>query len=376
MSLVTVKLLFAGIAFAVVGRESVPEKSPALERQHCFSMKMTRGTPSLTSPLKLFYMSWHEHKCLFFKEIFVVTGIVFSFLARRCPEQRMRQVKLSSSVSKKYKYLEEIMYSNSLVKKILFLSVLILSLTPVYLLAEITPKVKSLGLKAPKQVLFVGNSYLYYGDSLHNHVVRLAKAADKENEKLYSYKSATISGSYLWHHNIESYLKPGALGLKTPFDVVVLQGHSTSQTTPEKRKDFLEKAEEFNELINNTGAKTALFMPWAYTEKHKKYTPEMLTMNRDGYTEAGNEIGALVIPAGLAFKVAYAKKPGIVLQKQYDGSHPDLLGTYLAACVTYAALYETSPVGNSYTYYGAIDPDTASFLQQVAWDTVTEFYGW
>lgn len=78
----------------------------------------------------------------------------------------------------------------------------------------------------------------------------------------------------------------------------------------------------------------------------------------------------------VAFKEAYAKKPGIVLQKNYDGSHPDLLGTYLAACVTYAALYEKSPVGNPYNYYGAIDAETAAFLQQVAWDTVTSFYGW
>jgi len=28
---------------------------------------------------------------------------------------------------------------------------------------------------APKRVLFVGNSYLYYGDSVHNHVRRIAE---------------------------------------------------------------------------------------------------------------------------------------------------------------------------------------------------------
>ncbi len=99
-------------------------------------------------------------------------------------------------------------------------------------------------------------------------------------------------------------------------------------------------------------------------------------MNRDGYLDAGNQIDALVIPVGLAFEAAYKKKPGIVLQKHYDGSHPDLLGTYLAACVVYSAIYETSPVGNSYNYYGAIDPENAKFLQEVAWDVVTSFYGW
>lgn len=258
---------------------------------------------------------------------------------------------------------------------VIFSAVLIaICLIPSSLLAEIGPKVKSLGLESPKQLLFVGNSYLYYGDSLHNHVVRLARAADKEGK--YTYKSATISGSYLWHHHIESYLKEGALGLKKPFDVVILQGHSTAHTTPEKHESFVNKAKEFNKRITATGAKTALFMTWAYTEKHKKYNPEMLEMNRKGYLDAGNQIDALVIPVGLVFDAAYQKKPGIVLQKHYDGSHPDLIGTYLAACTVYSAIYETSPVGNSYNYYGAIDAEMATFLQTVAWDTVKAFYGW
>lgn len=249
-------------------------------------------------------------------------------------------------------------------------------LAPIAVKADAKPEVTHLGVDSPKQVLFIGNSYLYYGDSLHNHVVRMAKAADKENVKLYKYKSATISGSYLWHHNLDNHLKPGALGLDKPFDVVILQGHSTAQTTPEKRAKFLETAEGFDKQIKATGARTALFMTWAYTEEHKKYNPEMLDLNKAGYTEAGNKLQALVIPAGLAFAEAKKRNPELSLQKHYDGSHPNLLGTYLAACVTYASLYEKSPVGNSYDYYGAIDKKTAEFLQQVAWDTVVTYYGW
>ena len=58
----------------------------------------------------------------------------------------------------------------------------------------------------------------------------------------------------------------------------------------------------------------------------------------------------------------------------HNQGHPDLIGTYLAACVTYAALYGRSPVGNPYDYYGKIDRETAAFLQQVAEDTVRSFY--
>jgi hypothetical protein len=35
----------------------------------------------------------------------------------------------------------------------------------------------------PERVLFVGNSYLYYGDSLHNHVRRMVLAAKLADSK-------------------------------------------------------------------------------------------------------------------------------------------------------------------------------------------------
>ena len=40
-----------------------------------------------------------------------------------------------------------------------------------------------------------------------------------------------------------------------------------------------------------------------------------------------------------------------------------------------ASVYGKSPVGNSYDYYGRIDKDMATFLQQVAFDTVKKFNG-
>ena len=118
-------------------------------------------------------------------------------------------------------------------------------------------------------------------------------------------------------------------------------------------------------------------MTHAYSEKHKKYDPGMMEMIRKGYLETGNQVGALVIPVGLAFDAAYKNKPDVKLHKDFDGSHPDRLGTYLASCVVYASLYGKSPVGNTYLMREPeIDAETATFLQTVAWDTVKSFYGW
>jgi hypothetical protein len=271
---------------------------------------------------------------------------------------------------------EDTMKSQIMNKLAVFFSLILFSfLIPVSSFSEISPEVTSIGINNPKQILFVGNSYFYYNNSLHNHVVRLAKAADPENAKSYNFRSATISGAYLKYHPLESYLKPGALGYDKPFDVVILQGHSASQTTPEKHEAFVNTVKDFDKLIKNSGAKTALYMTHAYSQKHKKYSPDMIEMNRTGYLDAGNQVGALVIPVGLAFQAAYEKKPGIELQQEYDGSHPTKLGTYLAACVVYASLYEQSPVGNTYHGMIPIDAETATFLQTIAWDTVKSFYG-
>ena len=60
-----------------------------------------------------------------------------------------------------------------------------------------SPSVKQPQVDNPTHVLFVGNSYLYYNDSLHNHVRRMAIAADSSLEKKMKYKSATIGGASL-----------------------------------------------------------------------------------------------------------------------------------------------------------------------------------
>ena len=233
------------------------------------------------------------------------------------------------------------------------------------------PEVTAVEGGTPTQLLFVGNSYLYYGDSLHNHVVRMAEAVYPDEE--FDYKSATISGAYLDHHDINSHLEPGKLGLDDPFDIVILQGHSASQNNDENRERFRSAVVEMSEAIEATGAQTALYMSPAYTEQHNRYDPQMSMWLDEGYTSVANEVGALVIPVGLAFEEAYSRRPDIVLHKDFDGSHPSLLGTYLAAATTFATLYEEPVVGNPYTYFGEIGEEDAAFLQQVAEDTVAAY---
>ncbi len=235
------------------------------------------------------------------------------------------------------------------------------------------PTVKAPQVENPTRVLFVGNSYFYYNDSLHNHVRRMVDAAQPGFLKKAQFKSATIGGADLDHHPIEHLTTPGKIGVKEPFQLVILQGNSGEPLTDKGHASLLKTIVAFDRVIKERGGKTALYMNHSFVVPHKKVSPDNIRMTEDSYVSAGNQIGALVIPVGLAFEEAYKRKPDLKLQQDYDGSHPTLIGTYLAACTVVASVYGASPVGNSYDYFGRVDKETAVFLQQVAWDTVKKF---
>lgn len=239
--------------------------------------------------------------------------------------------------------------------------------------AATAPEVKKPQVERPTRVLFVGNSYLYYGDSVHNHVRRLVDAGGITPLDSLQYKSSTIGGASLDHHPIDWLTTPGRIGVKQPFELVILQGGSSEPLSPKRAKQFRAVLAEHNKLIRSRGASVALYMTQAYSKDHKSYSPANISKTEAMYVEAGNEIDALVIPVGLAFEEAYRRYPDLKLHKS-DGTHPSLIGSYLAACTVYAAVYAKSPVGNPYTYEGAVSQDLARQMQQVAQDTVQRFY--
>jgi len=223
----------------------------------------------------------------------------------------------------------------------------------------------------PKSILFIGNSYLYYNDSLHNHFKRIVQEKNP-NFDVSNIKSSTISGAKLEHHNLDHLIKPKAIGFIEKFDLVILQGGSGEALTPENRNSFSKKVKEYTDKIKSVNSKAALFMIPSYVKPHKNYDPNLIRIIEDMYVKAGQRNKILVMPVGLAFEKAYEKMPNINLHKP-DGTHPDLLGTYLAACVVYASIYKESPVGVLYDYFGSISLEDKLFLQGIAYETVKDF---
>ena len=79
---------------------------------------------------------------------------------------------------------------------------------------------------------------------------------------------------------------------------------------------------------------------------------------------AGEKSKSIVIPVGLAFEIAYKINPSIRLHLP-DGTHPNMLGTYLASSTVFATLTDASPEGLEYDYMGRVNDNDKAFLQKV-----------
>ncbi|MDQ6628392.1 MAG: hypothetical protein M3Z29_08095 [Pseudomonadota bacterium] len=258
------------------------------------------------------------------------------------------------------------------------LCLLLLGLQSADLAAQTRPTRLDAGGEPVRSLLWVGNSFFYYNNSMHGHYNELAKAGDPGAS--YRGVSVTISGSGLDWHDVASYLQPDGIGKYSfvadnkivfnppgrQFDAVIMMDCSQCPIHPQLSGSFRDTVKKDAAIVAKYGARPVLFMSWAYKDK-----PEMTAQLAEQYTLAGNANDALVVPAGLAFAKAIARRPELELY-QPDKRHPTLAGTYLAACTTYAAILKKSPVGLKYT--GGLDAELAAFLQTVAADTVQEYY--
>jgi hypothetical protein len=241
------------------------------------------------------------------------------------------------------------------------------------------PKRSEIGGERPRAILWVGNSFFYYNNSMHDHVARLSRAADMKPAP--RGVSATISASGLDWHDMNSYFRPDGIGRYSfsadneiifskpgpQFDTVIMMDCSQCPVHPKLAQAFHDAVETQSKIVRYHSARPALFMSWAYKDK-----PEMTEQLAEQYVRAGNANDALVIPAGIAFANATAKRPDVELYMP-DKRHPTLAGTYLASCVVLASVAKQTPVGNPYT--AGLDAATAAFLQNVAWQTVQDFHG-
>jgi len=221
---------------------------------------------------------------------------------------------------------------------------------------EPTPSAPPLG--PPTRVLFIGNSYTFYNGGVDAVVAALARAKGKNLEC-----STSVSGGKTLEWHWEEGAARAAIA-RGGWDYVVLQDLSTRPLTDEPA--MLKYAKLFDTEIKNAGAKTVLFLTWA-----RFHQPENQRVITRAYDAVAKEVNALVARVGPAWERVIEQRPGFKLHMD-DRSHPTPAGTYLAACVFYAALTGDSPEGLPATVTTAngktigLDPADAKLLQRAA----------
>lgn len=201
----------------------------------------------------------------------------------------------------------------------------------------------------PTRILFIGNSYTYYNGGIDKEVEGLAPTSQTS--------SIAVGGYTLENHWNDGAAARSIRGGSWTF--VVLQ--EQSQRPVIDPQGFYKFSSEFDAVIRASGAKTVLLMTW---QRPDSVAMGVTTANlASAYEAVGRELGAEVVPAGLAFGRSLLERPDLLLYSQ-DG-HPTADGTYLAACVLYGIMFRQTPAGNGYSGAG-VNKDDAAFLQRDA----------
>ena len=213
---------------------------------------------------------------------------------------------------------------------------------------------------AAYRILFIGNSRTGYND-VPGLVRQIALADGRQKPE--------IGSVILYGRTLEDQWKELLLGQSESqavqaikegnWDVVVLQELSTR---PVLQTDlFYQYMRQFVPLIRSSGALPLLFLNW----RHLSYSFTQSDMNIANYKIA-DEQALAVAPVGIAWEASSTQYPGIQLFDS-DGNHARLAGSYLAAAVIYASLYNRVPAAPAV----GLDSTTQANLNAVAWQSET-----
>jgi hypothetical protein len=212
---------------------------------------------------------------------------------------------------------------------------------------------------APLNVLFIGNSFT----ARNNLPSLIAQLATARGKSLQHHLISAGGASLRMHWNAGKALKAIQ---DDHYDLVVLQEQSTLPVKNAKRMH--DNVRLFDEAIKNAGAKTILYMTWA-----RQHAPESQQAITDAYVTIGKELGATVVPVGVTWQKFLGKHEQPVLHDR-DKSHPTLAGSYLAACVFLAVLFNENPIGIESPVAGSSAKDLA-LLQKTAWEACKSIGG-
>jgi len=210
------------------------------------------------------------------------------------------------------------------------------------------------------RILFIGNSHTFFNGLPFQVRALLRRDIQDVEVAMYATPGMTLG----WH--AEQYETQMAI-LYQDWDYIVLQQRSH----PFDGVAALQKdCQALLPLLQRSRAKVLLFVTWA-----EQRFPSNQAIIDDAFAQVATEMNAALVPVSRAWQACLRRYPDIPLYDA-DGEHASPLGSYLAACTFYAAIYRRSPLGllgrvhiNGDVLVDA-PPEVAAHIQQIVADEV------
>ena len=187
------------------------------------------------------------------------------------------------------------------------------------------------------RVLFLGNSYTSTND-LPGMFTTMAAAAGRKVQVAMVANGGETLAQHASSGDDEAQLNA------EPWNYVVLQEQSEIPALSSARPQMAAAVSSLADRIRGRGATPLLFETWG----HRYGLPDsgfadfadMQAALRVGYEAAGSGSSVGLVRVGEAWSAAIQADPALNLWQE-DGSHPNPAGTYLAALVFYATIFDT-----------------------------------
>ena len=228
------------------------------------------------------------------------------------------------------------------------------------------PEVTSLN---GKKIIFIGNSYTYYGKTVLEKKQTILTQAERSNDHGFFYQLCNENGANVsvtnWTFGAHSFVDlfenctadRGCNGVDHAsyltdrnFDYVIMQYGSSIGT------NFIEKVESVMKLFKevNPNVKFVFLVQTAVHNNNYAWKPLIKQLENMGVTvvDWGSLVcdiinGAVAVPGA---KEIYNKNSFIVCKSASDGYHPNMLTGYITTLMTYCAITGESAVGQTYAF--------------------------
>ncbi len=178
--------------------------------------------------------------------------------------------------------------------------------------------------EAEMRVLFIGNSLTYTND-LPAMVQTIAEAAGHTLAQG-SVVAPNVSLEDHWRSGVENTIRV------VEADVVVMQQGPSS--LPANQEYLRVWTETLAPVIREAGGQPAMYMVWPEVTRGAAFDAVY-----PSYRSAAAAVGGLFIPAGQAWRHAWAEDPGLRFYGS-DGFHPTQLGSVVAALTIFRVVFK------------------------------------